>query len=59
MRFEREEGFFLGAYVMNYAAASVVVGAALAAVIVAEATHHGADVGRLLAEWRAGPPGNE
>ena len=36
-RFEREEGFFLGAYVMNYAAAALVVGIDLVAVIAAEA----------------------
>jgi hypothetical protein len=37
MRFEREEGFFLGAYVMNYAAAAVVVAVVLAISIGLEA----------------------
>jgi len=44
LRFEREEGFFLGAWVMNYAAASLVVAIVLVAVIAIEVAHPGANL---------------
>lgn len=40
MRFERDEGFFLGAWVINYAAVALVIFAVLIGVIAVEATGH-------------------
>jgi hypothetical protein len=51
MRFERDEGFFLGAWVINYAAVGAVIFVVLMAVIAVEATNHG---GALLALVVAG-----
>ena len=41
MRFERDEGFFLGAWVINYGAVGAVIFAVLIAVIAVEATGNG------------------
>jgi hypothetical protein len=49
MRFEREEGFFLGAYVMNYAAAAGLVAIVLAVVIAVEANDPSTDLVPIIA----------
>jgi hypothetical protein len=49
MRFEREEGFFLGAYVMNYAAAALLVAIVLAVVIAVEANRPGTNLVPIIA----------
>jgi hypothetical protein len=49
MRFEREEGFFLGAYVMNYAAASALVAIVLAVIIAVEANDPGTNLVPIIA----------
>jgi len=41
MRFERDSGFFLGAYVMNYAAAAGVVAVVMGVIIVLESRSTG------------------
>jgi uncharacterized protein (DUF983 family) len=48
-RFEREEGFFLGAYVMNYAAASIVVAIDLVVLIAIETSSDSANLVPVLA----------
>lgn len=49
LHFEREEGFFLGAWVMNYAAASLVVAIVLAVIIGIEANDPGSNLAPVLA----------
>jgi hypothetical protein len=49
MLFERDEGFFLGVWVMNFAAVSFVVAVVLAIVIALEANDAGANLGPILA----------
>ena len=44
MRFERDEGFFLGAYVMNYAAVAAVVAIVMVVIIVLESHNANADL---------------
>jgi uncharacterized protein (DUF983 family) len=47
--FDREEGFFLGAFVINFAVTEILLGAVLGVMIVLEATSGSAPLGIIIA----------